>query len=272
MIDRLLVRGSAAVARRLLLGVGLAVSLAIGPSLAAQEQRTGSLVPRGGGSSMVQEWGSLRPSDRAPIGNAAAARRAADAGHEALRRFAGCLVSGADATRDRRDLTAFLATSPEDEAVNARAVRIAKPNCVYGSGADSTLLRFQPGLLRGAIFRELYLELDGKSPAPVTREDIASAWSSASGSFAANQRFGGCIVEADQHAADSFVRARVSSVEQQASLRDVMARMSGCLTQGLTLQMSRVVLDGVLAEALYRKVSAPHTGGGADGNRISRDQ
>ena len=60
---------------------------------------------------------------------------------------------------------------------------------------------------------------------------------------------------ADAQAAESFVRAKVASAPQEAALRSVMASMSGCLTQGLTLEMSRAILDGVLSEALYRRVT-----------------
>jgi len=51
-----------------------------------------------------------------------------------------------------------------------------------------------------------------------------------------------------------------------------MKRMSRCLTQGLTLQMSRVVLDGVLAEALYRKVTASGAAKDQELSRVAHEQ
>ena len=273
MVEQVFFCRFAAIAGRFLVYVGIATSLAVGSSVTAQDQRTGSLVPGGGGSSMVQESGRVRPSDRVETSNPVAKRRAANEAHETLRRFASCLVSGAEATREKRDLAAFLQTSPEDPAVNPRADKILRENCVYGTGAESALLRFQPTLLRGAIFRQLYLDLGRPSPSPVTRGDISSAWSpDVSGTFAANQRFGDCIVAADQHAADGFVRAKVASPQQDASLQEVMKRMSRCLTQGLTLQMSRVVLDGVLAEALYRKVTASGAAKDQELSRVAHEQ
>jgi hypothetical protein len=273
LIKRVLFCRCASFAGRLALNIGIATALSIGPSVAAQDQSTGTLVPGGGGSSMVQESGRLRPSDRAQTNGRAAMLRAANEAHETLRRFGSCLVSGAGTSREQKDLAAFLRTLPEDPALTARAKKILRENCLYGTGAESALLRFSPSLLRGAIFRQLYLDHGRKLPAPVTPDDISSAWShDGSGSFAASQRFGNCIVAADQQAAENFVRAKVASVEQDASLRAVMMRMSGCLTQGLTLQMSRVVLDGVLAEALYRRITASGTLEGPDRGRVAHKQ
>lgn len=242
---------------RAALVLGLATSFAALPSMAAEKPRTGSLVPGGGGSSMVQETGRIRSDERARPGNPAAARRAANEAHDTLRMFASCLVSGASTDRERRDMAAFLRTSPDDPAVKTRSDKIVRDNCLNGVGADSVLLRFPTSLLRGAIFRQLYINVGSRSPSPVSRQEISAVWSpGVGGTQAANQRFGDCIVAADKPAADKFVRAKVGSAQQDAALGNVMARMSGCLTQGLTLQMSRAVLDGVLAEALYRQATA----------------
>jgi hypothetical protein len=257
MMNTARLRGSNT-AIRILLSVAVTAVLTCGSSLGAQDQRTGSLVPGGGGSSMVQEAGRPRLSDRLRTSNPAAIRRAANEAHVTLRQFASCIVSGAGTSRERRELATFLRTSPDDAAVVKQTNKIVREYCLNGTGADYALLRFDSSILRGAIFRQLYLDVGTKSSAPVTRDEISSVWSpSVGGNFGANQRFGDCIVAADQNAADAFVRAKVGSAQQDASLQAVMSRMSGCLTQGLTLKMSRVVLDGVLAEALYRNVTAP---------------
>jgi hypothetical protein len=222
---------------------------------------------------MVQESGRIRPSEKAPTGKPAAARRAANEAHDTLRRFASCLVSGAEASRERRDLAAFLRTSAEDPALGARTNKILRENCVFGTGSDSTLLRFSPDLLRGAIFRQLYLDLGTKAAPVVSRGDISTIWSpDVRGAFAANRRFGDCLVTADRAAADGFVRAKVASAEQDTSLQRVMARMTGCLGQGLTLQMSRAVLDGVLAEALYRQSTGSDLVERPDRSRVAQEQ
>jgi hypothetical protein len=205
---------------------------------------------------MVQEAGRVRGSEKPPATKGAAARRAANEAHETLRTFASCLVRGAGTSRERADLVAFLQTPLDNPAVHARTDKILRENCIYGTGADSTLLRFSPELLRGAIFRQLYLDRTDSSPAAVSRADVLpAALLEGDLSLSGNQRFGACIVAADAQAAESFVRAKVASAPQEAALRSVMAAMSGCLTQGLTLEMSRAILDGVLSEALYRRVT-----------------
>jgi hypothetical protein len=264
-------RRLAGIAGRLFSTTGLiAVSIA-GAAVAAQEQHTGTLIPGATGSSMVEETGRLRRSDRPLNRGAAAKRRAANEAHDSLRRFASCLVGGAEASSERRNMAAFLSTDPDDPAINKRTDKILRENCVYGTGAESALLRFQPGLLRGAIFRQLYLDQGTQAAARITRADVAGVWSfDAGGSYAANQRFADCIVAANPKAADSFVRAKVASVQQDAALGELMGRMGGCLTQGLTLQMSRVVLDGLMAEALYRKATAPGAMGAPQSNLIAQ--
>lgn len=225
----------------------------------AQDQRTGSLVP-GGGSSMVEETGRLHGSERTQTRNAEAARRAADEAHGTMRLYASCVVASA-VGRDRDELLAFLTTRPDAADANRRATKIESDNCFTGVGADSILIRFTPGLLRGMIFRQLYFDLS-RQPSRVSfsYQQLAAVWSpDGSPNFVATQRFADCVVAADPAAADRLLKARIGTPDQDAAVGAVAGRMRGCLQQGLTLQMSRIVLEGVLAEALFRRATAPPT-------------
>lgn len=234
--------------------------LLLGAQVGGADQRTGTLVPNANPGTMVEEAGRVRSSERNTPANAAAIRRAADQAHETMRKYASCLVFEANSSRERTRLIEFLSVSPEGADADARLQRTIKPDCLYNVSADSVLLRFSAPLLRGEVFRELYLDLAANPRrAPITRAQIADAWSTDNfrGNFAGTQHFADCVIAADPAAADALMRVKVGSAEQTAAVNRVAAHMGPCLTNGATLQMSRIVLEGAVAEALYRRATDP---------------
>ena len=174
--------------------------------------------------------------------------------------YSRCLVrlghSGAAHTR----LVKFLAQSDGPSADTAAAASLARPDCLRDAATASSYvstLRFKPSLLRGAVFRTLYLErtavpYHGEAVRP---SEIEAGWSSpADDSSKALREFGECTIANDRTDAEAAVRADVASETETAAYHALDPALSRCLPSDRTMRFSRSVLEGVLSEALYRQL------------------
>lgn len=230
---------------------------------AAQKSQTGTLVPDRDGTSMVEEAGMPRKFSR-PSQNDGVRRKANASANETMRGFTACLVTKDD-KREHDALVSFLKTSPEADEVGALARKLIRPDCLFGAGAGYVSLRFSHDLLRGGVFRALYLDTLRSPPRrSLDRREIESVWrDDAKGNFAGMIRYGDCVVASNATAAHTFLMSRVDSAEQIAAVRNLGPALGGCVKPGVTIQLSRMVMEGMLAEALYRRVTAVETAGKA---------
>jgi hypothetical protein len=244
---------------RSVLPVASVVSAVLCSPSAAQETKTGTLVPGRESSSMIEENGLLRKFTPPSLKDRAQ-RRANAGANETMRGFTTCLAD-TDNKREHEALVSFLKLPPEDGRTSASARKLSRPECLYGAGADYVTVRYSNDLLRGGLFRALYLNTLRSPPRKsVDRQEIESVWNDLiSGNFGAMIRYGDCIVASDKSAAEAFLTSRVDSAEQSAAVRKLGPTLGKCLKPGATLQLSRMVLEGVLAEALYRRATAVGT-------------
>ena len=177
-----------------------------------------------------------------------------------MRVYLECLVKGAGSGAAHKRLVAFLGQSPNAPGANAAGRALATPDCLRMAATVTTYvsrLRFQPALLRGEAFRGLYLQRVARPDRVVVAPaEIQSGWSTEAGDVAGSLRgFGDCVVRLDRAGADAAVRAGVGSEEEAAAYRALGSTLSRCVAPDSTLRFSRAVLEGVLAESLYRQAT-----------------
>jgi hypothetical protein len=129
-------------------------------------------------------------------------------------------------------------------------------------------LGMPPTILRGALFRALYIRDFGKQ-APLA-PGVAIDYVSEAGAnpqllqLGTLRAFGSCVAKLNPQAARALVLADVASTAEAEALGLVRPALADCLKDG-SLKLSRGVLQGTLAEVLYRE--APRTNYGAESAR-----
>ena len=137
---------------------------------------------------------------------------------------------------------------------------------MWGSLADDECLasgqiRFKAIILRGAIFTELYRRrISGTSPfaaptgVPAPYNSLAPAVEDEDGKLQmALLAFADCVVQHDRADASAMVVAPTASQVQNTSLVALRSALGPCLPQGQQITLSRPVLEGSIAEILYRE-------------------
>jgi hypothetical protein len=128
-------------------------------------------------------------------------------------------------------------------------------------------IRFKPILLRGALFTELWqrrmlAESKGKAWAPsLPAYDLSAPIGDADAETKQQGLlwFADCIVKRDRPAANDVIVHQVGSKAQDEAYARLMPNLGPCLPQGQQVKFSKPILEGVLAEALYRAPAAVST-------------
>lgn len=69
--------------------------------------------------------------------------------------------------------------------------------------------------------------------------------------------FGGCVVKRDMQDARSVVLLATASKEQNVALKQLIPNLGACLMQGQKIAFSKPIIEGILAEVLYRGTVEP---------------
>lgn len=176
----------------------------------------------------------------------------ADRTRAMVNQFADCMVRS-----DRRRTGLFLAAKADAPEAEELMKRLVSNQCVY----TGTLI-MQPSLLRGSIFRSLYLrEFPGASPRLGEQEiDFASYVAdpkSADGNrYLVLMDFAGCVVRADPANTAAYVAAEPGSGAENAALAALQPKLGPCFPAGAEVTINRSVLSASLAEAVYRESEA----------------
>ena len=134
---------------------------------------------------------------------------------------------------------------------------VATDQCL-GSGK----LRIPQVVMRGAIFTELYRRYNrsGVRPIAVDGVDLMRLVEKADDAAMMQQalmELAHCIVKSDLGNSISAVIAPTASSAQEVAFKALTPSLGPCLPQGVQFKFSKSVLEGVLAEVLYRGVSTP---------------
>lgn len=174
-------------------------------------------------------------------------------------RIAGAEFARCVAKRLPKRVDAALAL-PTAEAYQGAMAKLATNDCLANGK-----LRFNGGVLRGALFVELvrersdaeargsawtrpFVPLDVK--AQVERPEIQQAFL---------LRFADCVVRRSPEAARNVVLLPTASAAQEAALKQLRPDLGPCFPAGMTAKISKAMLEGALAEVLYRTPAASWT-------------
>jgi hypothetical protein len=179
-------------------------------------------------------------------------RSKADVAREFTYQFGTCVVL----TFPRRaDEIAGFTLNPEQVYNSMR--RMATSDCVRN--ADLTM---PPMLMRGAIFRGLYLrDFAKEQPAlgvqPIDYGPVSGPSSvMTTASFMAFMSFADCVVRADPAGTRSLTMSIPGSAAETAAIRQVSPKLGDCLVAGANVSFNRATLTALISEALYRQAKA----------------
>lgn len=150
----------------------------------------------------------------------------------------------------------FLGLFPDSKDGVRAAAYLIRTDCVDGA-AGPIDLTFAPSVLRGALFKALYIaeHADGAPPiaanSPDYRIEAHGAGADAARDYAADRQFADCVVRKDPDAARAMVLAEVESPAEMAARARLDPDLGACTTQKDAVY-SRMKLSGLIAESLYR--------------------
>ncbi len=128
-----------------------------------------------------------------------------------------------------------------------------------GECLTSGALEIPRQLMRGAAFRALYIR-DYRKQAPEPRLSavdylITASRDPYSQELARLNNFGSCVAVANPVAARSLVLANASTLDETAAIDALRPNFADCLPGGTTSKFTKGVLQGLLAEILYREAN-----------------
>jgi hypothetical protein len=202
----------------------LVVAIAAAPPLAAQQ--TGSILPDP----------TARPSERDIS--------AADRARQTVNDYGMCIVK-------TKLVAVRKALAQPDEAVSGALARLAGNDCLMRGE-----LRMSPMLMRGAVYRALYIRAFGRSAPQPPKTDVVST------STDPLRVFGQCVNRLDPANVRALVLAVPATSTEAAALQALTPIFSRCVAPGQNIRFSRAVVQSALAESAYRDaVTASGTAG-----------
>ncbi|WP_091148173.1 hypothetical protein [Novosphingobium sp. CF614] len=169
----------------------------------------------------------------------------ADKGRVTLNAFAECMVG-----RSPGRVQTYLSMKADESHTEVYLDDFVVNSKCLGNGA----LTIPSVLMRGAIFRALYLRDFAKDPAGLAAVPIDfSVYASQDSDYYRRVSFGDCVARADFSTSAQFVRAQVGSTAENKALQQLKPRLSECLAKGASLTLNKSTLAAMLAEAVYRE-------------------
>lgn len=174
---------------------------------------------------------------------------AADRARDTMNRYGVCVVR-MKAIAVKRALS-----QPTDEAVDRALAATAIDECLR-----SGELKMSRSLFRGAVYRALYIRDFGQvSQGQITggaQREGAAAEPVAATPMNLLQRFGDCVVRIAPADARALVLATAATQEERSAITRLGPALGSCVAPTGQVRFSRAVLQGVLAEALYKRSAA----------------
>lgn len=158
---------------------------------------------------------------------------------DSMNRYAECIVrTHASAVREALSETS-------EAAVTTALARLADRDCLLTGE-----LQMGTSLFRGALYRALYLR-DFGADADLPPTDFALE-----SSPNPLLEFGNCVAVLDPAQTRAFVVARPATSAETDAVTKLAASFGRCMAPGNQAQFSKTVLQGALAEALYKRSAA----------------
>ena len=175
-----------------------------------------------------------------------------DVVRQALGAGVQCLVD-ADPQRARQ----FIDSYPGSKDAARRAGYFDRSECVVSATRAQTI-EFSPALYRGALYKVFYAQDFGDAPARVVEgspnfgNDVTGEDAAKARDYVVMRQFAECVVRKDTPTARQLVLAPAESPAERAALRALQPILGPCMIQGGSAALSKAMLTGLIAEALYR--------------------
>ncbi|MES2289424.1 MAG: hypothetical protein V4530_06770 [Pseudomonadota bacterium] len=180
-------------------------------------------------------------------------RAAVTEARQSLAQFAKCLsVSKAERVNE---LVSLPVDSAQYRRLAQRLYETADDMCV-GDGS----LRYNAVLFAGALYDALYARDFGYGGPGVFPENVASRYagryrtpySADARQAIAIEHFGECVARAEPAEARKLLLAGPGTTAEEAQFATLKPRFQACVVNGKTVEMSKAVIRGAVAEGLYR--------------------
>ena len=117
-------------------------------------------------------------------------------------------------------------------------------------------LRFNQSLLRGSLYRALYIDefKAGAAPMPADMIDYRADFGAdpLDDVQVALRQFADCVVRAEPKAVRGMLLSVPGSAAESERFREVMPSLGPCMASGSQVKFSKPVLFGLVAESMYR--------------------
>ncbi|TPE61026.1 hypothetical protein FJQ54_08975 [Sandaracinobacter neustonicus] len=201
------------------------------------------------GVAHAQDTGSLirRAPAQIPTGSGSDAERA----RRATAAFAECLVD-----RSRGRVEKYLASFPGTAEARDIGRKLADSDCLSSGG-----LKFQEQVMRALFYQILYnktfrdKELPDFSTVPPLDYSAGAPVGVASNEIAL-RNFADCVTRANPSDARTLTLSNTASDGEKRAFDAMMPSFSACLPQDRTIEFSKTILKGLVAETLYRLSTA----------------
>lgn len=174
------------------------------------------------------------------------------------------LVNGVTCLLDQRpsNVRSFLKMFPDGKDAARAATYLNQGDCVDGQSGGQQM-RFGPAMLRGAIYKAMYIRAFGTAvpelgATPGFAAETDGQSSDAGRAYVAARAFGECVVRRDPGTARALVLAEVESTDERKALTAIAPSFAGCMQKDQP-ELTRAGVTGVIAEVLYR-LSKPESG------------
>ena len=172
-----------------------------------------------------------------------------DIARTTMRSYAHCVINF-----NRPRVIAYLETIPGSPEAHKISNSLAIDKCLV-----SDELRFNEKLFRWTVYDDLYntsyRNFDVTKILTVPETDFASlanAIGSTGSEAIAVWQLGECSVRAAPNEAATLVKSAIGSKIESAAINAIVPHVGGCVDKDSQIKFSKLVLRGIMAEALYK--------------------
>ncbi len=141
---------------------------------------------------------------------------------------------------------------PDEDAVTKALVKLATDDCLWAGE-----LRMSPRLLRGAVYRAVYLRDFGYMSA-ATRAALTPANGQPGEDVGAAPTitFGGCVARLSPDATRELVMADPATPQEDEAIAALRPALADCLPPKQQVRFNKSSLQALLSESLYKRTVA----------------
>jgi hypothetical protein len=183
---------------------------------------------------------------------------ASDSARSSLRRVFDCAVENNIYFHGGRGIFAVLADVPEGKYKGSLLynVNLCLDQKSY-EGRWIAKLKFSSSLMRGQVFRALYVNDYGRSKSKelLSKFQLTTELPQSSPYYAIRE-FGICVVAKDTENSRKIISLPTAGTEEKEGYAALKDTFSDCVAPGNTIKFSKTIIEGAVSEALFIKSMA----------------